>query len=125
MLAPAFLSNVGTLPQTKRSSTDAFIARENFAVRRQHAQASKERVERLMRDNGIYARHKRRQENARPVLSFDGTHKELYMETFSIRDLRERTGELARTAEAGQLSIVTKHGRPVFIAAILISTRNE
>jgi antitoxin (DNA-binding transcriptional repressor) of toxin-antitoxin stability system len=38
------------------------------------------------------------------------------METFTIRDLRERTGELARTAESGQLSIVTKHGQPVFIA---------
>jgi len=38
------------------------------------------------------------------------------METFSIRDLRERTGELVRTAEAGQLSVVAKHGHPVFIA---------
>lgn len=38
------------------------------------------------------------------------------METFSIRDLRERTGELVRTAEAGQLSVVAKHGQPVFIA---------
>lgn len=32
------------------------------------------------------------------------------METFTIRDLRERTGELVRGAEAGQLSLVTKHG---------------
>ena len=38
------------------------------------------------------------------------------MNTFSIRDLRERTGELVRTAEAGQLSVVAKHGHPVFIA---------
>ena len=38
------------------------------------------------------------------------------METFTIRDLRERTGELIRDAEVGQLAIVTKHGRPVFIA---------
>ncbi|MBK8523493.1 MAG: UPF0175 family protein [Betaproteobacteria bacterium] len=38
------------------------------------------------------------------------------METFSIRDLRERTGELVRTAEAGRLSVVAKHGQPVFIA---------
>ncbi len=38
------------------------------------------------------------------------------METFSIRDLRERTGELVRTAEAGQLSVVAKHGQPVFVA---------
>ena len=50
------------------------------------------------------------------VLSFDSTFRELPMEIFSIRDLRERTGELARTAEAGQLSVVTKHGQPVFIA---------
>lgn len=38
------------------------------------------------------------------------------MDTFTIRDLRERTGELIRDAEAGRLSIVTKHGQPVFVA---------
>lgn len=38
------------------------------------------------------------------------------METFSIRDLRERTGDLVRTAEAGRLSVVAKHGQPVFVA---------
>ena len=38
------------------------------------------------------------------------------METFSIRDLRERTGELVREAEAGHLSVVAKHGRPLFVA---------
>ena len=38
------------------------------------------------------------------------------METFSIRDLRERTGELVRTAESGMLSVVAKHGQPVFVA---------
>lgn len=38
------------------------------------------------------------------------------METFSIRDLREKTGELVRQAEAGHLSIVAKHGRPLFVA---------
>jgi prevent-host-death family protein len=38
------------------------------------------------------------------------------METFTVRDLRERTGELIRDAEAGQLAVVTKHGRPVFVA---------
>ena len=38
------------------------------------------------------------------------------METFTIRDLRERTGELVRGAESGELSIVTKHGQPVFLA---------
>jgi prevent-host-death family protein len=38
------------------------------------------------------------------------------METFSIRDLRERTGDLVREAEAGRLSLVAKHGRPLFVA---------
>lgn len=38
------------------------------------------------------------------------------METFSIRDLRERTGDLVRTAEDGKLSVVAKHGHPVFLA---------
>lgn len=38
------------------------------------------------------------------------------METFSIRDLRERSGDLVRQAEAGHLSIVAKHGRPLFVA---------
>jgi antitoxin (DNA-binding transcriptional repressor) of toxin-antitoxin stability system len=38
------------------------------------------------------------------------------METFTIRDLCERTGELVRGAEAGKLSIVTKHGQGVFVA---------
>jgi prevent-host-death family protein len=38
------------------------------------------------------------------------------MDTFTVRDLRERTGELIREAEAGKLSLVTKHGQPVFLA---------
>lgn len=38
------------------------------------------------------------------------------MDTFTVRDLRERTGELIRDAEAGELAVITKHGRPVFIA---------
>ena len=38
------------------------------------------------------------------------------MQTFTIRDLRDRTGELVRNAEAGKLSIITKHGQPVFVA---------
>ncbi len=38
------------------------------------------------------------------------------MDIFTVRDLRERTGELIRDAEAGELSIITKHGRPVFVA---------
>lgn len=41
------------------------------------------------------------------------------METFSIRDLRERTGELVREAEAGHLSLVAKHGHPLFVAVPL------
>lgn len=38
------------------------------------------------------------------------------MQTFSIRDLRERSGELSREAEAGHLSLVTKRGQPLFVA---------
>lgn len=38
------------------------------------------------------------------------------LDTFTIRDLRERTGELVRDAEAGELVIVTKRGRPLFVA---------
>jgi len=38
------------------------------------------------------------------------------VDAFTVRDLRERTGELIRDAEEGKLSLVTKHGQPVFIA---------
>ena len=38
------------------------------------------------------------------------------MQTFTVRDLREHTGELMRDAELGKLSLITKHGHPVFIA---------
>ena len=38
------------------------------------------------------------------------------MNSFTIRELRERTGDLIRDARAGGLSVVTRHGRPVFIA---------
>lgn len=41
------------------------------------------------------------------------------METFSVRDLRERTGELVRQAEGGHLSLVAKHGHPLFVAVPL------
>ncbi|MBF0354987.1 MAG: UPF0175 family protein [Alphaproteobacteria bacterium] len=41
------------------------------------------------------------------------------MDTFSIRDLRERSGELVRNAEAGHLSLVAKHGHPLFLAVPL------
>jgi len=38
------------------------------------------------------------------------------MQTFTIRDLRDRTAEIVRDAEAGKLSLVTRHGEPVFVA---------
>ena len=38
------------------------------------------------------------------------------MLTFTVRDLRKHTGDLIRGAENGELSIVTKHGTPVFVA---------
>ncbi len=38
------------------------------------------------------------------------------MEAFSIRDLREHTGDLVRNAENGELSVVSKHGKPLFVA---------
>ena len=37
------------------------------------------------------------------------------MQTFSIRDLREKSGELTREAETGHVSLVTKRGKPVFL----------
>lgn len=38
------------------------------------------------------------------------------METFTVSDVRQRTDELIRGAEQGQLAVVTKHGHPVFVA---------
>ncbi len=38
------------------------------------------------------------------------------MDTFTVRDLREHTGALIHDAEIGKLSLITKHGRPVFLA---------
>jgi antitoxin (DNA-binding transcriptional repressor) of toxin-antitoxin stability system len=38
------------------------------------------------------------------------------MDTFTVRDLREHTGALISDAEKGKLSLITKHGRPVFLA---------
>ena len=38
------------------------------------------------------------------------------MDTFTVRDLREHTGTLIHDAEVGKLSLVTKRGRPVFLA---------
>lgn len=44
------------------------------------------------------------------------------MQSFTIRDLRERTGDLVRGAEQGHLSVITKHGEPVFVAVPLDET---
>jgi prevent-host-death family protein len=41
------------------------------------------------------------------------------MENFTIRDLRERTGALVRNAEEGHLSLISKHGHPLFVAVPL------
>jgi len=38
------------------------------------------------------------------------------MQTFTIRELRERSGELSREAEEGRLSVVTRHGQPLFVS---------
>ena len=36
--------------------------------------------------------------------------------SFSVRDLRQRSGELLRNAEDGRLAMITKHGRPTILA---------
>ncbi len=38
------------------------------------------------------------------------------MQTFTIRELRERSGDLSREAEEGRLALVTRHGQPLFIS---------
>jgi prevent-host-death family protein len=38
------------------------------------------------------------------------------MEAFAVRDLREHTGDLVRNAERGDYSVVSKHGKPLFVA---------
>jgi predicted HTH domain antitoxin len=38
------------------------------------------------------------------------------MHSFTIRELRERSGDLSREAEEGRLSIVTRHGQPLFVS---------
>ena len=35
---------------------------------------------------------------------------------FSVRDLRQHSGKLIKDAEQGQLSLITKHGRPTILA---------
>ena len=37
------------------------------------------------------------------------------MEMFGIRDLRERSGDFSRAAEAGQLAIITKRDTPLMV----------
>ncbi len=37
------------------------------------------------------------------------------MEMFGIRDLRERSGDFSRTAEAGQLAVITKRDTPLMV----------
>jgi len=38
------------------------------------------------------------------------------MEAFTVRGLREHSGVLIHDAEVGKLSVVTKRGKPVFLA---------
>ena len=38
------------------------------------------------------------------------------MDTFTVRDLHERTGDLIHAAVDGRLSMVTCHGKPLFVA---------
>lgn len=38
------------------------------------------------------------------------------MHAFSIRELRERSGDLSRAAEQGELALVTRHGQPLFVS---------
>jgi prevent-host-death family protein len=38
------------------------------------------------------------------------------LEIFTVRDLRQRSGELLREAEEGRLALITKHGRPAILA---------
>ena len=38
------------------------------------------------------------------------------VDVFSMRDLRQRSGELIKKAEDGHLALITKHGRPAILA---------
>ena len=44
------------------------------------------------------------------------TNRDYSMQSFSIRDLRERSGALSQEVEKGNLSVVTRHGHPLFIS---------
>ena len=50
--------------------------------------------------------------------SSDGTkiRQEPLTQSFAVRDLREHTGELVRNDESGEYSVVSKHGKPLFVA---------
>ncbi len=39
-----------------------------------------------------------------------------HLDVFTVRDLRNRSGELLRDAEAGQIALITKHGKPAILA---------
>jgi antitoxin (DNA-binding transcriptional repressor) of toxin-antitoxin stability system len=38
------------------------------------------------------------------------------LDVFTVRELRQRTGDLLRDAEEGRLALITKHDRPAFLA---------
>jgi len=38
------------------------------------------------------------------------------VDVFSVRDLRQRSGDLLRDAEEGRLAVITKYGRPAILA---------
>ena len=38
------------------------------------------------------------------------------LDVFTVRELRQRAGDLIKGAENGRLALVTKHGRPAFLA---------
>jgi prevent-host-death family protein len=38
------------------------------------------------------------------------------LDVFTVRDLRQRSGDLLRDAEQGRLALITKHGRPAILA---------
>jgi len=43
------------------------------------------------------------------------------MDTFTVSDLRGRTGDLIRIALEGRLSLVTCHGKPVLWRCLLMT----
>jgi prevent-host-death family protein len=44
------------------------------------------------------------------------------VQAFTIRDLCDHTGELIRETESGRLSVINKHGQPIFVAVPLDET---